>query len=372
MKQIIETIGSDYPMGVLQGRMAKQQIAEMWQKVQDSTLLAHNRPPLMPKPLHLLHCQKKADTFLKNYLQRALPEECERIHGLAQGAALPEEALLFMQVLEMELVPKADTYTLTAGLGFVAGPQATIQEEVLICSIWDFALPVEDQLLVRKSWPRQGNSSLDVTLAHLAGCLGGVNQHGLAVALFPAYAADSLSLKAVPLNLLVQKVLASTATAEEGAALLEKYHRDIGATVCLADSSGKIILLELSRTDQARRQAETGMNWITTRFTSQLPQVTEAYFSKKAHPSFQGLPIHQPAQERARQLQEKIQQVGLLEPENILPLLRDHGQGQGENSLCRHGKMLTTQLAFILQPRLKRLWVYLGSPCLNQWQKWGL
>lgn len=369
---MIETIGSDYPMGVLQGRMAKRQIAEMWQKVQDSTLLAHNRPPLMPKPLHLLHCQKKADTFLKNYLQRALPDECERIHGLAQGAALPEEALLFMQVLEMELVPRADSYAFTSGLGLVAGPEATIQEEVLICSIWDFALPVEDQLLVRKSWPRQGNSSLEVTLAHLAGCLGGVNQHGLAVALFPAYAADSLSLKAVPLNLLLQKTLARAATAEEGAALLEKYHRDIGGTVCLADSSGKIILLELSRTAQGRRSPEPGLNWITTRLTGNLPQITEEVFSSKAHASFQGLAIHRPAQERADFLAHRIKETGLVEPENLLPLLGEHGTGQGETSLCRHGRMLTTQLAFIIQPRLKRLWVYLGSPCHNQWQKWGL
>jgi hypothetical protein len=46
---------------------------------------------------------------------------------------------------------------------------------------------------------------------------------------------------------------------------------------------------------------------------------------------------------------------------------RDHGNGPGDLSICRHGKSICTNSAFIVEPKRRRLHVLTGTPCQNKY-----
>lgn len=377
MIKSIECMGSDYPMGVLQGRLWKESVAAVWQLVQNSHMMDLVRPLLVPKQLHLLHCQKKAETFLKNYLAKFFPDINERIHGIAQGAALPEEALYFLQAMDLELLTKTDTFATASGLAIALAPQKTAGEEVILAANLDQVFPFSDHLVVRKSKPRKGLHSMELTYSFLAGALAGVNEKGLALLTVPAYASDGISLKTVPLSLMIQEVLQSCTTTGDAISKLSSQNRDLGAVILLADAELSLTLFEASRTKYAFRPLKEDVFAVSSKFT--LPEMqphqlaSDAAWSTKAWGPFAGQKVHAAADHRVRSALDIAAAQTVFDLENVWQLLAAHGNGQGdETSICRHGSAITTVASIIMSPRQKTFQVSAGTPCTREVQTFGL
>lgn len=374
----IECLGSEYPMGVLQGRLFKDSVNQVWQLVQNSHMLDQVRPKLMPKQLHLIHCQKKADTFLKPYLAKFAPVMNERIHGIVQGAAIAEEALYFLHSLEMELMTKPDSFATNSGLIMALTPAKTLQEELLLAGNIDNSLPLSDHLLVRKSSPRDGFHSLELTYTFLAGCIAGVNEKGLALFSIPAYATDSISLKTVPFSLLLQEALKNCDTVEAAAELLASQNRDAGTVVVIVDSKKNMLLFEGTRTSVATRPLTGDFTVFGSKYSSpelEKSQIqADAVWTSKAWSPFVGQKVHESAIRRVETAQGMINKLNGIDEEQLWRIMGDHGSSQigDDNSICRHGNALTTIASLIISPKDRSIQIRQGNPCTGQTQSFKL
>lgn len=374
----IECLGSEYPMGVLQGRLFKDSVAEVWQVVQNSHMLDLVRPRLMPKQLHLIHCQKKADTFLKPYLAKFAPIMNERIHGIVQGSAIAEEALYFLHSLEMELMTKPDTFATSSGLIMALSPEKALQEELLLAGNIDNSLPLSDHLLIRKSRPREGFQSVELTYTFQAGCIAGVNEKGLALFSIPAYATDSISLKTVPYSLQLQEALKTCDTVEAAAQLLASQNRDGGTVVVIADSKNNMLLFEGTRTSVSTRPLTGDFSVFGSKYSSpelEKSQIqADAVWTSKAWSPFAGQKVHESALKRVDTARGMISKLNGIDEEQLWRIMGDHGSSStgDDNSICRHGNALTTIAALIISPKDRSIQLRQGNPCTGVTQSFKL
>jgi len=381
----LESIGSPYTTGVLQGRLTKAAIANAWETLQNSTQMDFVRPRMVPKALHLLHCQKKADTFLKNYLNKYLPHQSEKITGIANGANLNTDLLYFLQALEMELVTSSDTFTMGSGTMVGVKPEKTADNEVILGKNLDYAWPLKDVLIVRKSKPKAGLQSLELTLAYLGGCLAGVNEKGIGIMLNTALATDNISLKTIPASIMIQEALQNCSTLDQAINILSSQNRDTGAIFLLADAHGEMVMLEGSRTKTAIHRTSASYLVATNHFQSpELQNLTvdlKATWSSKSHPDFKEKEIHRSSLSRYQRVLSILDNNSLLvDFDEMRYILMDHNNQPGQSvlqpgtdeTICRHGDQLSTQASVIILPTQKTLHACLGYPCKGEFKKFIL
>lgn len=367
--RFIECSGTEYPMGVLQGRLLKDSIAKSWEVLQDSQEMEHVRPKLVPKALHLLHSQKKAVTFIKNYMAKFINHQSERILGLTNGANLTQETLFFLQAYEMELQAKLDTFALNSGTVVALTPDKTSSEEPIIAKNLDMSIDLRDHLLVRKSKPRSGFASLELTHSFMAGTYSGMNEHGLTVVQTPCYCTDSLSLKAVPLAILIQEALQTCRTTDEAiAAITTKHHRDVGGNVLIMDSTKNIKVVEVSRTKSAVYQPTDSITILTNRYSTPEMQAlqypADSLWNAKAMEKFSGKPVYHSSQARLEKLQELLQATKLLfDFDNLQEIMTD---------IYTYSTPFTTQATIVFLPQSRTIEVSSGNADVGEYSKYVL
>ena len=123
-------------------------------------------------------------------LQRFLPQLHERLRGLAAGADVSARALAALD-----------------GFVRVHGESRAKGAELEVC--WDLGgagfADAERALLVRESVPDAvGYRSLELAAAPFPGCLAGVNECGVAVAVLAEHGADGPSLKSYAADVLMR------------------------------------------------------------------------------------------------------------------------------------------------------------------------
>jgi hypothetical protein len=119
-------------------------------------------------------------------LQRFLPQLYERLSGLAAGAGVGRSALELVESLER-----------IAGVGSAKG--ATLEARL------DLSEHLREQLALRVSRPDAvGFASVELVLASGAGCLAGVNERGLAVAVLAERGTTGPSLRSYAQDLLLR------------------------------------------------------------------------------------------------------------------------------------------------------------------------
>lgn len=371
--RFIECNGSEYPMGVLQGRLLKDSIMKAWEILQDSQELEHVRPKLAPKALHLIHCQKKAVTFLKNYMAKFINHQNERVLGLTNGANLTQETLFFLQAYEMELQTKLDSFALNSGTAvYLSGDKSTTDEPIIAKNL-DMSIDLSEHLLIRKSKPRDGYASLELTHSFMAGTYSGMNQHGLTIIQTPCYCTDMLSLKTVPLSILIQEALQTCRTTDEAiTAITANHHRDIGGNLLITDAQKNTKVLEVSRTKHYVSPVNHPFTVLSNQYTSSEMQAlqynTDSTWGPKAMSGFAGESVYASSIKRKERLFNLIEQSTLLfDVETIQTLLADHNsQPMGDqNSVCRHGSPFSTQATIIFLPMSRTIQVSSGTSCVS-------
>ncbi len=375
--RFLDCIGSHYMVGIQQGRLAKQAIHAAWEIFADSQQLDMIRKAkLAPKPLYLLHCQQKAENFLKKIVKDNLPEQHERIKGIASGAGIADKIVYLLQAMEMELMPKPGMYALGSGTAIALNADATTSGEPVLINNFDYTLPFQDMILVRRNKPMAGCQTLDVTLAFSSGTFAGLNEHGLAIVHTFAYPTDSLSIKSVPISIILQEALETCYTAEEAARLIERCPRDAGANIIIADATGDMRVIETSRSSSAQRLPDkdwlVATNHYITREMSklQIPLVTR--WGEKALPRLRGESIYKSSLARYERA-EQLLSAGRFDPDMIETILADHGGGSpSDDTICRHGTVFTTMASVIIYPKRKTIRVSVGKPCETKFEEFTM
>ncbi|KNZ69173.1 peptidase C45 acyl-coenzyme A:6-aminopenicillanic acid acyl-transferase [Thermincola ferriacetica] len=374
--RFLDCVGSHYMIGIQQGRIAKPAIQSAWEAFQNSQQLDMIRKSkLAPKALYIIHCQQKAENILKKIMKDMLPEQAERIKGLAEGADVPDKIIYLLQALEMELMPKVNMYVLGSGTLVGLKPEHTDIDEPVLLKNLDYSLPFEDMLLVRRCKPLAGCQTIEVTSAFLSGSHGGLNEHGLAILHTNAYPTDSISLKSIPITLLIQEALETCHSTEEAIRLISKYSLDSGANLLICDASGDMRVLETSRQHTASRFPEKGYIVATNHYlTPEMAQYMiplDAVFTNKSLPRLQGVPVYESSKARYNRAVELLNK-GPIDTSNLTEILANHSGAPSDNSICRHGPVLSTMASVAIFPKRGMVKVLVGKPCEKEFEQFTL
>lgn len=377
--RVVDCIGSHYLMGVQQGRLLKPHILKFWETFQNSPQLdLIRKSKLAPKALYLLHCQQKADTFLKKVIKDSVSEQAERLQGIATGADMPEKIIYLLQALEMEFLAKQDSYAL--GSGFIAAipPELTATEELILIQNIDYSLPIDEHFFIRRCNPLAGFQSIEVAQSYMAGCFSGINEHGLVILHNNAYPNDNLSVKSIPIQLLIQEALETCQTTDEAIEVITKRHRDSGANILIADPHGKVCILETSRTKWAVRYGNNTPILATNHYhTSEMRDnqfPLDAKWGNKALEGLRNEEVYKSSLERYKRAEEILTSNNPITYGVITDLLADHGISNqpNDNTLCRHGNVFQTKASVIYYPERRSIEILIGNTCNGEYEEFSI
>lgn len=159
-------------------------------------------------------------------LQRFLPQQHERLEGIAAGAGTSLAALELFE-----------TSSLVTGIGSAKGGVGEARLEI--------SPELSALLVLRHSAPdAEGFESVELTCAPWAGCIAGVNSSGIG-----ALVLDDRDPGAIPVGALAQDFLfraEDLSAATDHLRLRARYAGGSG-TLLLVDAKGKAVCVELSR-----------------------------------------------------------------------------------------------------------------------------
>lgn len=370
----IECAGSAYEMGLAQGKWLRPRVREslkaLIQNAYVPPWLRYAGPPTIKALLGLKGLWVRNRNF--NNIWRHSADQFERLRGIADGSAQSLSVLLGL--MSVETMSATFHYVMgCTSLGI--GKAKSKTGSPLIGYNHDFPDFLKDHLIVRRSRPRNGYASVQLTYSSIPGAICGVNEAGLAVSLNHAFSMEAQN-DGVPPSLLVQQALDHCETTRHALNLFEKTRFANGSMATFADASGEMAALELSQGRFGVRRPKDNISLTLNAY--QLPELKEievpqdAVFQPGKYPAFfNGLAIHQHNWERRRRFERLLASFGKLGPEDVRKLLSDHGgqKGGGLGTICRHHPTSNTIATAVLHPRQGLLEVARGFACEARYQR---
>ncbi len=302
-------------------------------------------------------------------------DQFERLRGIAEGSGLSLTLLLGM--MSVETMMATFKYVLgCTSLGI--GKERSKNGSPMIGYNHDFPDFLKDQLLVRRSKPRDGHRSVQLTYPSIAGSIAGVNEAGLAISLNHAFSIEPAN-DGVPPTLMVQQALDRCASAEDTARLFEKTKFANGSMATVVDAQGGVLALELACGRFGVRKPKKDVSLTLNEY--QIPELKEievpqdAVFHPKKYPKFfAGLAIHQPNWERSRRFEKLLASGKKLGADDVKKFLADHnGNGKGAlGTVCRHHPTTDTIATAVLHPKEGVLETARGFACEARYQRFEL
>ena len=364
--QLLDCAGSHQEMGLAQGQQGRAAGQAVYQAFLASQELELARPRWVPRRLFPVLARWRARRSLEGPLRRHYPEQAARMDGIARGSGL-SPALLYLglgaELLlnEVHWLPGACSALAVSGARSGSGAP-------MIAKNFDYPPGFRVGFCVRRSAPRGGLRSLDVTVVPLAGCHSGVNEAGLAVTYNYGYPQERAAVP-LPITLLVQRMLERCARVSEALELARTAPRAGGALLTVADAAGDSAAFELSPGRCGVRPAQEGVvrcaNHYLTAELAPLDVPRDAVYGPGTVPALRGERVHLSSERRLDELGRLSHGPGPLTAADLEALLRDHGpDGQAsDHTICRHGHYYATTCSVVLLPAERALRVAFDAPC---------
>jgi len=98
----------------------------------------------------------------------------------------------------------------------------------------------------------------------------------------------------------------------------------------------------------------------------------DARWGDKALPRLRGEAVYDSSLSRYSRA-EQLLSKGEINPDSVAEILADHNEGvPGENTICRHGAVFSTQASIIIYPSRKSIRVTAGKPCEGQFEEFTM
>ncbi len=308
-------------------------------------------------------------------LHRFTPLQFERMKGIADGAGLSLNQILGIANIE----------NMSASFQFVlgctsigVGSKKAKEGRPLIAYNHDFPNFLRDHIFVRRSRPRKGLESIQITYPSLPGAIAGINEAGVAITLNHAFSKEPAN-NGVPPTMLVQEALDRCRDAGQVKQLFSRAKFACGSMVTVIDTKGGLFALELARNRFGVRMPEKGLSLTLNDYCLsplreiEVPQ--EAKFDPKAYPpSLHGEYVHKPNWNRRRRFAMLLKKMGRLGPSDLKRYLSDHSglKRGGIETICRHHPITDTIATAILYPRERKIEVSRGYACQATYQIFSL
>jgi hypothetical protein len=369
--------GSPYEMGLAQGKWLKPRREDVLKALVDNRYVPRwfrlAGLPTLKTLLTLKGLQVRSRHF--GNIWRHSADQFERLRGIAEGSGLSLPLLLGMMSVETMMA----TFRYVLGCTSIGvGRERSKTGSPMIGYNHDFPDFLRDHLVVRRSRPKDGHASVQLTYPSIAGSIAGVNDVGLAISLNHAFSVEPAN-DGVPPTFMVQQALDRCATAEEVARLFERTRFANGSMATVVDAKGGVLALELARGRFGVRRPKNGVSLTLNEY--RLPELKEievpqdAVFHPRKYPKFfRGLAIHQANWERRRRFEKLLGSGKRIDANDVKRFLADHnGNGKGAlGTVCRHHPTTDTIASAVLHPREGVLEASRGFACEARYQTFKL
>ncbi len=351
--KIVEASGSHYEMGFQYGA-ACPEISKMRDMTYQLFGGRDKAAELIRKfaPMYLPAAEKYA------------PEIVEEMRGMADGAKVAFEDILFLNITYEISTPDVMGGCTT----FAAAGDATADGEVIAGQNFDFIEPWEEFMLLLKMKPANGPRFMAVTAA---GCLGliGLNSAGISVNLNLLKNKESLTPSGgVPTHIILRKMFMSESIADAITAVAGAEGR-AAKNYLITSGEGDILGLETTTSDMDVQYPIEGIYTHANSFKAERFQRNDL------------APLSSPdSYVRYPRLYSLMQKHrGKLSVDVMKKLLADHNNHPG--SICRHPnpkallpivRMAKTLASIITCPQERKAFIALGTPCENEYLEYRL
>ena len=304
--------------------------------------------------------QRAADEVVAaamNSASQYSPDMVEEIHGMAEGARVPVEQIMLLQVRN-QLQPAGDagctSLALSGGTGSGGGP--------LVAQNWDNDPALQPFTVVLTRRPTNKPALMTVTQAGLIAYIG-FSEAGIGLCLntLPAPARRF----GVPHYFTVRGIYEAHSL-EEAVQAVERAERAIPANIMLATPQGAADLeVTLERVHVLRDEAAGGIS----------------HANHCRHPDL--LPINQrfPELIQSHERQRRVDQLLALHErqpglEGVQAVLRDHAGHP--RSICRHANedpqtgFWETVFSVVIEPQARRMHITRGTPCQHPYEIYAM
>ncbi len=364
--RLFDLSGDHYEMGYQQGLQMREAIQDLFGNLQQIEAFRAEKSFFMPGRLYLtLETRRAVSEMLEDVTEHCGPQKV-RMEGIAKGAGV-DESLLFLTLASELAMPHAN-YRLGACTAAAIAAERSALDEIMVIKNYDWPEFFQPYYVTRCCQSTETNSTLDVTMAAMAGCHDGINEHGLCISYNHAYGTDMAKAN-IPISLLVQQALETCSTTSEAADFLCAAKRSGGANLLVADASGEAVTVELSSNFSGVRGPGKGLlintNHYKCREMTSYDIPRNAYYTNKNVKALRGVRVQESSELRYGRAEQLLSDIETITMKDLLNIFSDHGEsGRGDdNTICRHGAYFTTTCSIIMLPKSKRLLVTYGHPC---------
>jgi isopenicillin-N N-acyltransferase-like protein len=351
--KIVDVSGSNYEMGVQYGK-ACPEISGML----DMTCQLFGG---IDKTKSIL--EKYIPMYLP-YIEKYAPEIVEEMKGMAEGANVNFQDILFLNITYEISVPSV----MGGCTAFAASGEATASGELITGQNLDHIEPWKDYMILLKMKPADGPSIMAVTAA---GCLSliGINSAGISININLLRNNDSLEpAGGVPTHVILRKMFMSENLGETISTIASAEGRSPKNYLVAGNREG-IIDIETTTDDLEIQFPDRGM-------------LTHAnYFKTDRFKSTDIAPLLVPdAYIRSSKLSHLMERhYGNITVDVMKQLLQDHSNYP--NSICRHQdqkallpieRIMKTLISIINFPAEQKAYIANGNPCESEYFEYRL
>jgi len=364
--RLFDLDGDHYEMGYQQGLQMREAVRHMFVHLHRVEAFRLEKPLYMPFKVFQGVAARRAVSEMWGDMAANCPRQITRMEGMAKGANVDLQVLFL--ALAGELILAQLNYRLGACTAVCVCGERSAMGEPMVIKNFDYPEIFQPYYVTRCCNSDETYSTLDVTLAPLAGCHDGMNEHGLCISYNYGHGTD-MPKSNVPISLLVQEALENCATTGQAVEFLREGKRCGGAILLVADASGEAATVELSSNFSGVRGPGEDLlintNHYKCREMTSYDIPRNAYYTKDNVRALRGTRVHESSELRYGRAEQLLSGMERITMKDLLAVFCDHGEsGRGDdNTICRHGPYFTTTCSVIMLPRSRRLLVTYGRPC---------
>jgi isopenicillin-N N-acyltransferase-like protein len=282
-------------------------------------------------------------------LEDQLPEDLEEAKGIAEGAGVSlRDILILTHWIEGKMGIFGSFWYACSLLGFTDHPDGAV-----IAKTSDHGLISCRFFAVQRVASNEGYDFVRVTFLGTTGTRVGLNETGLALTSASLIPRDT-NWNGIPVMSLVSQILEHCSTVDEAIQMASRWSPiHYGLNIMVADASGAIAVIEKLPTVQAVRQPMESTIFCTNHCLAEetVPYMGgHSLFLENSYRRYDKLDRITKGVEHTAQGMEQI--------------LMDHSE---PGAICQHGQAeLHTTAAYIVIPRLRKMWIADGCPCEHE------
>lgn len=371
----LKVYGSYYEMGFQQGEYFAEDVRNSYQKLINSNSFKIIKPNFIPTFLFSFLVKKIVHNKWRKPIEVLLPDYSHRIKGIADGAKADIANLYVLQSLEVMADDVSYFVEKNSNVPVGCSSVCVLQNmfrssQIIVGKNFDYLSEFNTEHIVRISKPKNGYKSIEITYKQLAGSHDGMNEKGLVVIYNYGLSIEKTQTR-IPITILLQQLLERCANVEEALTFIKAFRYPNGAILTIADASNRAICVELTPEHIGIRTPQDGILVATNHYLTEVKSYEIPYnakFKSKNLPKeLKGKRVHESSEKRYQRILEILKKRTKISVEDVEEMLKDHNnQKEGDdNTVCRHGGYLSTQMGVIFLPKLKKVKVFYGNPCKN-------